>query len=99
MCSLSRCAEDSERWGASACRPPSGVARELEYRHGAPVAEVFAWLRDHGYVAQALNDRQTLGPIDADSLRLFQDEERLQRRLAGCRHAGYVNNFFFLPSH
>jgi len=72
---------------------------ELEYRHGAPVAEVFAWLRDHGYVAQALNDRQTLGPIDADSLRLFQDEERLQRSLAGCRQAGYVNNIFFLPSH
>jgi hypothetical protein len=30
-------------------------------------------------------------------LRALQDGALLSRRLAGDRHAGYVNNVFFLP--
>lgn len=71
---------------------------ELEYRHGAAVADIFGWLKARGYAAQALIDGRSLAPIDAGSLRGLQDGERLRRRLAGSRHAGYVNNIFFLLS-
>lgn len=70
---------------------------ELEYRHGTQVAEIFDWLKQRRYVPRALTDTRNLAPIDADGLRRLQDDERLARRLAGDRHAGYVNNVFFLP--
>ncbi len=70
---------------------------ELEYRHGAAVAEVFDWLRARAYVPRALIDGRRLAPIDPARLRDLQDEERLARLLAGNRHSGYVNNIFFLP--
>jgi FkbM family methyltransferase len=70
---------------------------ELEYRHGAAVPELFAWLEERHYVPRALIDKRSLAPIDPEVLRAVQDEERLSRRLAGDRHSGYVNNIFFLP--
>jgi FkbM family methyltransferase len=71
---------------------------ELEYRHGAAVAEIFDWLDARHYAPRALIDGHTLAPIDATALRGLQNEERLVGRLAGKRHAGYVNNIFFLPT-
>jgi len=70
---------------------------ELEYRHGSQVAEIFEWLERRRYVPRALIDTRNLTSIDAEGLRPLQDDERLARRLAGDRHAGYVNNVFFLP--
>jgi FkbM family methyltransferase len=70
---------------------------ELEYRHGAEVAEIFAWLRARGFGARALIDGHSLAVIDPERLHALQDETRLARRLAGNRHSGYVNNIFFLP--
>lgn len=70
---------------------------ELEYRHGAAVAEIFDWLKARHYVPRALIDGHALAPIDPARLRDLQDEERLAGRLAGKRHSGYVNNIFFLP--
>ena len=70
---------------------------ELEYRHGAAVAEVFAWLEAHRYIPRALTDGRALGPIDPEALRNLQSEERLAALLAGKRHTGYLNNIFFLP--
>lgn len=70
---------------------------ELEYRHGAQVKEVFAWLEERGYVPRALIDGRNLAVIDAAGLHALQDEARLARQLAGSRHSGYVNNIFFLP--
>jgi FkbM family methyltransferase len=70
---------------------------ELEYRHGAQVEGVFDWLRARRYVPRVLADGERLGDIDPQGLRGLQDESRLARRLAGDRHAGYVNNVFFLP--
>jgi FkbM family methyltransferase len=70
---------------------------ELEYRHGAAVAELFDWLRARHYVPRALIDGRNLEPIDPEGLRALQEDERLGRRLAGDRHSGYVNNVFFLP--
>jgi FkbM family methyltransferase len=70
---------------------------ELEYRHGAAVPDVFAWLKERRYAPRALIDGRNLAPIDSEALRLLQDEKRLSRRLAGDRHSGYVNNIFFLP--
>ena len=70
---------------------------ELEYRHGAAIADIFAWLAARSYVPRALADERTLTPIDPAALRGLQDEAKLARRLAGSRHSGYVNNIFFLP--
>jgi hypothetical protein len=70
---------------------------ELEYRHGAEVAEIFAWLKARGFAPRALIDGHALAPIDPALLKALQDETRLTRRLAGNRHSGYVNNIFFLP--
>ena len=70
---------------------------ELEYRHGAYVEDVFAWLKERQYAASALINKQMLCPIDPNALRELQNEGRLKRRLAGSRHSGYVNNIFFLP--
>jgi FkbM family methyltransferase len=70
---------------------------ELEYRHGAEVAEIFAWLKARGFSARALIDGHSLAAIDPERLHALQDETRLARRLAGNRHSGYVNNIFFLP--
>jgi hypothetical protein len=70
---------------------------ELEYRHGAQVAEIFAWFEARGFAARALTDGHTLAPIDPVQLEALQDETRLGRRLTGSRHSGYVNNIFFLP--
>jgi FkbM family methyltransferase len=70
---------------------------ELEYRHGAAVEEIFAWLEARGYAPRALLDGRSLAPIDPPRLRKLQDKERLARQLAGNRHSGYVNNIFFLP--
>ena len=70
---------------------------ELEYRHGAAVAEIFDWLKARHYSPRALIDGNALAPIDPVTLRGLQDEERLAGRLAGKRLSGYVNNIFFLP--
>lgn len=70
---------------------------ELEYRHGAQVEDVFDWLRARRYVPRVLADGENLVAIDPPGLRPLQDGTRLSRRLAGDRHAGYVNNVFFLP--
>jgi FkbM family methyltransferase len=70
---------------------------ELEYRHGAAVADVFAWLKARGYVPRAIIDGPHLAPVDPADLRALQGEDRLARRLAGDRRSGYVNNVFFLP--
>jgi FkbM family methyltransferase len=70
---------------------------ELEYRHGAEVAEIFAWLKARGFAPRAVVDGHTLAPIDPTYLHALQDETRLSLRLAGNRHSGYVNNIFFLP--
>lgn len=70
---------------------------ELEYRHGAEVSAVFAWLTARGFAARALIDGQSLAAIDPTQLQALQDEARLTRRLAGSRRSGYVNNIFFLP--
>jgi FkbM family methyltransferase len=70
---------------------------ELEYRHGAQVNDVFDWLKGRRYVPRVLADGETLVAIDPAGLRALQDGARLSRRLAGDRHAGYVNNVFFLP--
>jgi FkbM family methyltransferase len=70
---------------------------ELEYRHGAQVEGVFDWLRARRYQPRVLADGERLSPVDAKGLRVLQDGIRLARRLAGDRHAGYVNNVFFLP--
>jgi hypothetical protein len=72
---------------------------ELEYRHGASVEAVFAWLEARSYAACALADGRNLTPIDPVALAELQREDRLARRLAGDRRAGYVNNVFFLPNH
>ena len=71
---------------------------ELEYRHGAPVAEVFDWLVARQYAPRALLDGQNLAPLDASDVRALQTEERLARRLAGKPDSGYVNNIFFVPA-
>lgn len=70
---------------------------ELEYRHGAHVPEIFAWLNARGFAPRALTDGQNLAPIDPGQLLALQDETRLARRLSGSRHSGYINNIFFLP--
>ena len=70
---------------------------ELEYRHGAHVEDVFDWLEARRYQPLVLADGERLSPVDAKELRVLQDGTRLARRLAGDRHAGYVNNVFFLP--
>ena len=70
---------------------------EVEYRHGSAVAEVFDWLRARRYAPRVLTNEGNLEPIDPAGLRKLQDQEQLARRLAGDRHAGYVNNIFFLP--
>jgi FkbM family methyltransferase len=70
---------------------------ELEYRHGAQVEDVFDWLKARRYVPRVLADGENLAAIDPAGLRALQDGTRLSRRLAGDRHAGYVNNVFFLP--
>jgi FkbM family methyltransferase len=71
---------------------------ELEYRHGASVEAVFAWLEARSYAGRALADGRNLTPIDPVALAELQREDRLARRLAGDRRAGYVNNVFFLPN-
>jgi FkbM family methyltransferase len=70
---------------------------ELEYRHGAAVSEIFAWLKARGFAPRALVDGKSLAAVDPTQLQALQDEARLTRRLAGSRHSGYVNNIFFLP--
>jgi FkbM family methyltransferase len=70
---------------------------ELEYRHGAQVEDVFDWMKARRYVPRVVSDGERLAPIDPAGLRVLQDGARLSRRLAGDRHAGYVNNVFFLP--
>ena len=70
---------------------------ELEYRHGAAVADVFAWLKAKRSRPHALIDEASLSPIDPEQLRTLQDRSRLSRRLTGDRHSGYVINVFFLP--
>jgi FkbM family methyltransferase len=70
---------------------------ELEYRHGARVPEIFAWLEARGFAARALAG-EDLAPIDPAQLHALQDETRLARRLTGDRHSGYLNNIFFLPN-
>ena len=70
---------------------------ELEYRHGAPVVDVFAWLNARRYRPFALLDGHILASIDAATLRALQDDARLARRLAGNRRSGYLNNVFFIP--
>lgn len=70
---------------------------ELEYRHGSPVADIFSWLDAHNYIPRILAEGWSLVPIDPAGLARLQDSERLARCLAGDRHAGYVNNIFFLP--
>ncbi len=70
---------------------------ELEYRHGAQVEDVFDWLKARRYVPRVLADGENLAAIDPAGLRALQDGTRLSRRLAGDRHADYVNNVFFLP--
>jgi hypothetical protein len=70
---------------------------ELEYRHGAQVEDAFDWLKAHRYQPRVLADGKCLTSIDPGGLRALQDEARLAQRLAGDRHAGYVNNVFFLP--
>jgi FkbM family methyltransferase len=71
---------------------------EIEYRHGAAVSEVFDWLKVRGYAAHALLDGHVLSPIDAQILSRYQSGGRVLRRMAGDRHAGYINNVFFLPA-
>jgi FkbM family methyltransferase len=70
---------------------------ELEYRHGAAVADVFAWLKGLGYSPLALVDGRSLASINPAVLREMQSRDRLVRRLAGDRRSGYVNNIFFIP--
>jgi FkbM family methyltransferase len=70
---------------------------ELEYRHGVGVEEVFNWFKARHYMPRVLADGKALTAIDPAGLRVLQDPSRLSRRLAGDRHAGYVNNVFFLP--
>jgi FkbM family methyltransferase len=69
---------------------------ELEYRHGADIAEIFAWLNARGFAARALIDGHNLAPIIPEQLKLLQDEMRLARKLTGSRHSGYINNVFFV---
>ena len=68
---------------------------ELEFRHGAPVDDVFTWLNEQRYWPYAF--LEGFMPIDSASLRALQDESRLSRRLLGDRRSGYINNVFFLP--
>jgi FkbM family methyltransferase len=70
---------------------------ELEYRHGAPVEAIFAWMQERSYAPKALITGRDLEPINPTVLRELQDETRLALRLAGNRRSGYVNNIFFLP--
>lgn len=70
---------------------------ELEFRHGAPVEAIFAWLDARSYAPCALVYGHNLTPIDPATLARLQGEDRLARRLAGSRNSGYVNNVFFLP--
>ena len=70
---------------------------EVEYRHGAQVSDIFAWLEARGFTANALVDGHHLAPIDLAQLQTLQDQTRLTNRLAGSRHSGYVNNIFFIP--
>lgn len=70
---------------------------EIEYRHGAPVKEIFDWLKERGYSAHALLDGRNLSPLTPEGLYRYQDSGRLALRMAGDRRAGYVNNIFFLP--
>jgi FkbM family methyltransferase len=70
---------------------------EIEYRHGAQVSDIFAWLEARGFAARALVDGRHLAPIDSAQLQILQNQTRLTNRLAGSRHSGYVNNIFFIP--
>jgi FkbM family methyltransferase len=70
---------------------------EIEYRHAAAVGEIFEWLKERRYSAQALLDGRSLSPINPEALSRYQDSKRLSLRMAADRHAGYVNNIFFLP--
>jgi hypothetical protein len=70
---------------------------ELEYRHGAQVADCVR-LADSAPLRSA-RARQRRTPQRHRSARVARvaGRARLARRLVGDRHAGYVNNVFFLP--
>jgi FkbM family methyltransferase len=70
---------------------------EIEYRHGAPVDDIFSFLEQRGYRALALLDGRALTSVSPDRLRAVQSDERLARKLAQPRYPGYVNNVFFVP--
>lgn len=69
---------------------------EIEFRHGARVAETFAFLQQRDYRAFVVVG-STLSAITVDELAVLQSDEWLQRKLKEQRYVGYVNNVFFLP--
>lgn len=71
---------------------------ELEYRHGASIADVFALFARHGYEALALRNGSSLSEITADELLELQSDDLLARKLRNPRDFGYLNNVIFVPS-
>lgn len=69
---------------------------ETEYRHGAPVEDIFEFYNQRNYQSYSLNDER-LYPIDASMLRQRQTDEDLKRKIQHQSYCGYINNIFFIP--
>jgi FkbM family methyltransferase len=72
------------------------VLVETEFRHGAPVAEVFRFFDERGYKARSLVQGE-LASMDAKTLATMQSPEALAEKMLDASSPAYVNNIIFLP--
>lgn len=72
------------------------VMVETEFRHGAPVASIFAFFTGQDFVPYVLlTDR--LVEVDVAALVELQSDARLRRRRNDVQASDYVNNVLFFP--
>lgn len=69
---------------------------ETEYRHKAPVADIFAYFESQNFAAKSLIEGE-LAPMDADKLASMQDMKQFEEKFANQSSGVYINNVFFFP--
>ena len=73
------------------------VLVETEYRHGAPIAEIFAMFAARQYVARILLEDR-MEDVDPDRLRKLQHSIGIADIVKDAKDSVYVNNVWFVPS-
>jgi FkbM family methyltransferase len=72
------------------------VLLETEYRHGAPIAEIFAMFGTRQYVAKILHAGR-MQDVDPDRLQELQREVGIGDIVKDAKDSVYLNNVWFIP--